>query len=54
MISTGSKAVDALIGGGIATQSVTEVYGPSSFASRFPLSLRGKYVTAEGCASFAR
>ncbi|KAL7418059.1 Rad51-domain-containing protein [Mrakia frigida] len=27
MISTGSKAVDALLGGGISTQSVTEVYG---------------------------
>lgn len=26
-ISTGSKAVDALINGGIATQSVTEVFG---------------------------
>ncbi|CED84399.1 family atpase dmc1 [Phaffia rhodozyma] len=27
MISTGSKAVDAMLGGGISTQSVTEVYG---------------------------
>lgn len=27
MISTGAKAVDQMLGGGIATQSITEVYG---------------------------
>lgn len=26
-ISTGSKSVDAMLGGGICTQSITEVYG---------------------------
>jgi hypothetical protein len=26
-VSTGSKSVDAVLGGGIATQSITEVYG---------------------------
>lgn len=26
-ISTGSKAVDAMLGGGISTQSITEVFG---------------------------
>lgn len=26
-ISTGSKAVDGMLGGGICTQSITEVYG---------------------------
>lgn len=26
-ISTGSKAVDGMLGGGISTQSITEVYG---------------------------
>ena len=27
MISTGSKSVDAMLGGGICTQSITEVFG---------------------------
>lgn len=27
MITTGSKAVDGMLGGGISTQSITEVYG---------------------------
>lgn len=39
MISTGSKSVDAMLGGGICTQSITEVFGEyrtGKVSSRYP------------------
>jgi hypothetical protein len=43
MISTGSKSVDAMLGGGICTQSITEVFGEyrtGKVSSLYPMGTR--------------